>query len=149
MIRCNNVWNCLNNSQLKLLPVCYLSCHLPILSETSLKKLPECQWNPCTQQTLYLTWMYTILKIIFNDYFNNCSLRIHWRYLAILKISKNVYEVMFFDLQKYLYSESVLNTLYIEIKTNFKKFLSDKINGTKNALFFLSQAPTQHSFTFN
>ena len=30
-----------------------------------------------------------------------------------------------------------------------KKILSDKINGTKNALFFLSRAPTDHSFTFN
>ena len=32
---------------------------------------------------------------------------------------------------------------------NVKKFLSDKINGTKNAIFFLSRAPTRHSFTFN
>ena len=30
-----------------------------------------------------------------------------------------------------------------------KKFPSDKINSTKNALFFLLQAPTHHSFTFN
>ena len=30
-----------------------------------------------------------------------------------------------------------------------KKFPSDKINGAKNALFFLSRAPAQHSFTFN
>ena len=30
-----------------------------------------------------------------------------------------------------------------------KKFPSDKVNGTKNALFFLSRAPTHHSFTFN
>ena len=30
-----------------------------------------------------------------------------------------------------------------------KKFPSDKINGTKNALFFLSRTPTHHSFTFN
>ena len=30
-----------------------------------------------------------------------------------------------------------------------KKFLSDKINGTKNALFFLLRAPTHCSFTFN
>ena len=29
-----------------------------------------------------------------------------------------------------------------------KKFSSDKINATKNALFFLSRAPTHHSFTF-
>ena len=30
-----------------------------------------------------------------------------------------------------------------------KKFPLDKINGTKNVLFFLSRAPTHHSFTFN
>ena len=28
-----------------------------------------------------------------------------------------------------------------------KKFPLDKINGTKNAVFFLSQFPTHHSFT--
>ena len=30
-----------------------------------------------------------------------------------------------------------------------KQFPSDKVNVTKNALFFLSRAPTHHSFTFN
>ena len=30
-----------------------------------------------------------------------------------------------------------------------KKFPLDKIQGTKNALFFLSRAPTHHSFSFN
>ena len=30
-----------------------------------------------------------------------------------------------------------------------KKFPSDKINATKNALFLLPRAPTHHSFTFN
>ena len=30
-----------------------------------------------------------------------------------------------------------------------KKIPSGKLNGTKNALFFLSRAPTNHSFTFN
>ena len=30
-----------------------------------------------------------------------------------------------------------------------KKFRSDKINGTRNTLFFLSRDPTHHSFTFN
>ena len=29
------------------------------------------------------------------------------------------------------------------------KIHSDKINRTKNALFFLSRAPSHHSFTFN
>ena len=31
----------------------------------------------------------------------------------------------------------------------FKKIPSDKISGTKNALFFLLRAPTHRSFTFN
>ena len=30
-----------------------------------------------------------------------------------------------------------------------KKFPSDKINGTKNVLFFLLRAPTYHSFIFD
>ena len=30
-----------------------------------------------------------------------------------------------------------------------KEFPSDKINGTKNALLFLSRTPTHHSFTFS
>ena len=30
-----------------------------------------------------------------------------------------------------------------------KKFPSDKVNGTKNALFFLSRATTDQSFAFN
>ena len=32
------------------------------------------------------------------------------------KNNQKVYEVMFFDMEKYVYSGSVLNTLYIEIK---------------------------------
>ena len=50
-----------------------------------------------------------------------------------------------FDMQKRVYSESVFNTLYIEIKN---KFL-DKIIGSKKAVFFLSRTPTYHSFSFN
>ena len=34
----------------------------------------------------------------------------------ILKTGKRAYEVMLFDMQNYVYFESVLNTLYIEIK---------------------------------
>ena len=30
-----------------------------------------------------------------------------------------------------------------------EKFLLGKLNGTKHVLFFLSQAPTHHNFTFN
>ena len=34
----------------------------------------------------------------------------------ILKTSKKLYEVIFFDISKYVYSESVFNTLCNEIK---------------------------------
>ena len=50
---------------------------------------------------------------------------------------------------KYIYSESLFNTLYIEIKQLLKKFPLDKINGIKNAFFFLWRAPTHHTFTFD
>ena len=56
---------------------------------------------------------------------------------------------MFFDMLKYVYSEIVFNTLYIKIKHIRIVHMSKKINSTKNALFFLSGAPTHHSFTFN
>ena len=49
---------------------------------------------------------------------------------------------MFFDMLKYVYSESVFNTLYIEKKHKMlKKFPSDKTKGTKNTIFFLSLTP--------
>ena len=38
----------------------------------------------------------------------------------------------------------IQNTI-LRQNTNVKKFLSDKIRGTKNALFFLSPVPTHHS----
>ena len=82
---------------------------------------------------------------------NSCvsMLRMHWRFSTILKTSKKVYEVMFFDMLKYVYSENVL-IHYALRNTNVKnKFTSGKINGTKYAVFFLSRAPTHYSFTFN
>ena len=88
-------------------------------------------------------------------------LRIRWRLKAFsdFKNKQNVYKVMFLDIYKYVYYESVFNTLYIEIDFEFslkrlkrlklKRFLWTKINGMKNALFSLSRAPTHHSFSFN
>ena len=70
---------------------------------------------------------------------------LRYRPSTILKTAKNVYEVIFFDMQKYVYSDSVFNTQNADAEKN----LPDKINGTKNALFFLSRAPAHHSFTFN
>ena len=52
-------------------------------------------------------------------------------------------------MQKYIYSESLSNTLYIELTQKLKKFLSDETNITKNALYFLSRAPNYNSFILN
>ena len=50
---------------------------------------------------------------------------------------------MFFDMEKYVFSESVFYTSNIEIRQMLKKFPSDKINGTNTVLFF------HHDFTFS
>ena len=62
---------------------------------------------------------------------------------------KSVWRNVFGYVKVYIYSESVFNTLYIEIKTNVKKFPSDKINGTKNdtyLFFFASSNSSQFYF---
>ena len=53
------------------------------------------------------------------------------------------------SMEKYVYSESVFNTLHIEIKHKCKKNFFGQNKRYKNALFFLLRAPTHHSFTFN
>ena len=53
----------------------------------------------------------------------NNELMIHWRLLTILKAGKEMYEVMsFFDMLKYIFSESISNKIYIEVEKNVKKF---------------------------
>ena len=64
-------------------------------------------------------------------------LRIHWRLSAILKTRKKVYEVVLFDMLKYVYSESLFNTLDIEIK--YKHFLWTKQMLQKMHSFFFRE----------
>ena len=54
--------------------------------------------------------------------------------------------MMLFGIIKHVYSESSVCTLYIEIKQLLTK-ISFGQSVTKNALFFLSGAPTYHNFT--
>ena len=53
------------------------------------------------------------------------------------------------DVKVCIFWKCIQYTIHLDITQILKKFPSDKINGTKNALFFLSRAPTHHSFTFN
>ena len=74
-------------------------------------------------------------------------LRIHWRLSTILKTSnKSVWTNVFWV---YIFWKCIQYTIHSDKTQMLKKFPSDKINGTKNALFLLSRAPSHHGFTFN
>ena len=62
---------------------------------------------------------------------------------------KSVWSNMFCFIKVCIFWVCIQFTIHWDKTQMLKKFLSDKINGTKNALFFLSRAPTHHSFTFN
>ena len=74
-------------------------------------------------------------------YLHKVLLGIHWRLSTILKRTLKVCEVMFFPICKgmYIYSESLFNTLYTEIKPNVKNVSFGEVKVTKNALFFLRE----------
>ena len=78
------------------------------------------------------------------------ALRIHWRLSTIWKTSnKSVWSNVFWYVKICIFWKCIQYTIHWDKTQMLKKFPSDKINGTKNALFFLSRAPTHHSFTFN
>ena len=98
--------------------------------------------------TLYTKWSkqnYVLTRKI--SVFHSENLRIHWRLSTILKISKKVYEVMFFDTVHIIW-KCIKYIIHWDKTQMLKKFPSDKIKGTKNALFFLSRAPTCHNYTY-
>ena len=66
----------------------------------------------------------------------NDILKAFYYFKNIQKKKKNKNKVMFFDMQKYVYSDSVFNITYIVIKQILKKFSFDKIIGKKNPSFF-------------
>ena len=70
--------------------------------------------------------------------------KIHWRFsmMLICKKCKKYGKVCVFW-------KCIQYTTHWDETQMLKKIPSNKINGTKNALFFLSQAPTHHGFTFN
>ena len=77
-------------------------------------------------------------------------LRIHWRLSTVLKTSnKSVWSNVFWYVKVCIFWKCIQYTIHWDKTQMLKKFPSDKINGTKNALFFLSRAPTHHNFTFN
>ena len=77
-----------------------------------------------------------------------CCLRIHWRLSTILETSnESVWSNVFWYVKVCIFWECIQYSIPWHKKQFSKKF--PKINGTKNALFFLSRAPTHHIFIFN
>ena len=76
-------------------------------------------------------------------------LRIHWRLLTFLKISNKSVWGNVLHVKVYIFWKFIQYIIHWDKNQMLKKCLSSKINVTKNALFFLSRAPTHHSFIFN
>ena len=71
------------------------------------------------------------------------------RLATILKTSNNsVWSIIFWYVELCIFWNCIQYTTHWDKTQILKKFPSDKINGTKNALFFL-RAPNDHSFIFN
>ena len=78
------------------------------------------------------------------------SLRVQWKLLTILTTSnKSVWTNVSWYVKVCIFWKCIQYTINWNKTQMLKKFISDKMNGTRNALFFLSRAPTHHSFTFN
>ena len=77
-------------------------------------------------------------------------IRIHWRLLIILKTSiKSVWSNVFWYVKVSILWKCIQYSMHWGKTQMLQKFHSDKDTVQKNALFFLSRAPTHHSFTFN
>ena len=76
-------------------------------------------------------------------------LSVHWRLSILITSKKSVWSNVFWYVKVYIFWKCIQYTIHWAESQMLKKFLLDKINGTKNALFFLWRAPTHHSFTFN
>ena len=93
-------------------------------------------------------WSKKNLKVYDVISFLNKNLKIHRKLSTILKISKKMYEVMLFWYVKvHIFWKFIQCTIHWDKTQILKKFSSDKITSTKNALLFLSRAASHHSFT--
>ena len=77
-------------------------------------------------------------------------LKIHWRLSMLLRTSsKTVWSNVLWYVTVCIFWKCIQYTIHWEKTKILKNFPLDKISGTKNALYFLWEAPTCYSFTFN
>ena len=84
-------------------------------------------------------------------FINSIKDTIIWRLSAILRTSnKSVWNSVFWYVKVCIFWRCIQYTIHWDKTQILKKIAFGKINVTKSALiFFLSRAPTYHSFTFN
>ena len=83
--------------------------------------------------------------IPFYDWYTH--LRIHWRLSTVLKTSnRSVWSNVFWYVKVCIFWKCTQHIIHWDKTQTLKSFPSDKINCTKNVLFFLSRGPTYHSF---
>ena len=69
---------------------------------------------------------------------------VHWRHLTILKTSnKSVWTNVFWYLKVCIFWKFIQYTMRWDKLQILKKFPSNKVNSTKNVLYFLSWGPSQ------
>ena len=89
------------------------------------------------------------LGIVYKDYISSFEDLLKDT-LKVKNKQKSVWSNAFWYVKVCIFWKCIQYTTYtLRWNRNVKKFPLDKINGTKNGLFFLLQAPTHDSFTFN
>ena len=111
-------------------------------------------WNATVKLLLNFFWKLvfweSFFKIMSDTFYLILKVRLHWRLSTILKTSdKNIWSNIFWYVKVCIFWKRIQYTIHWDKTQILKKFCSDKINGTKNALVVLLQAPTHHSSTFN
>ena len=109
--------------------------------------------NPCVT----FGWCYIQSCNILRDSFASCILNrftLHFKdtpkaFDDCRNKQKSAWNNVFWYVKVCIFWKCIQYTIHWDETQMLEKYPSDKINVTKNVLFFLSQAPTYHSFTFN
>ena len=116
---------------------------------TRLTRIILLNCDPYWSYAYELTWESQSRDLVLSYHDLIYCLRTNWRLSTILKTSnKSVQSNAFWYVKVCILWKCIQYTIHWDKTQILNKFSLDKINGTKNALFFLPRAPTHHSFAF-
>ena len=118
------------------------------LNFASNKSLPT--WFHSLQGNVLANWMFFFVFFVCSPHLRLKTLRIRRTLSTILKTRKrSVWSNVFWYAKVCIFWKCIQYSIHWDITQMLKKILRANWNRTKNALFFLSRAPTHHSFTCN